>query len=54
MISAMYAASFNESAIAAARNGVNQPFVNTPQICGSASQMNRSCSSVGVARKIHV
>jgi len=54
MISAMYAASFSESAIDAARNGVNQPSRKTHQICGSASQMNSSCSSVGVARKIHV
>jgi hypothetical protein len=54
MISAMYAASFSDSAIAAARNGVNQPSAKTCQISGSASQMNSSWSSVGVARKIQV
>jgi hypothetical protein len=50
----MYAASFSDSVIAAARNAVNQPPLKTGQSCGSASQMKRSCSSVGVARKIHV
>jgi hypothetical protein len=50
----MYAASFSESAIDAARNGVNHPSAKTCQICGSASQMKSSCKSVGVARKIQV
>jgi hypothetical protein len=50
----MYAASFRESAIAAARNGVNQFWVKTCETCGRASQMNSSCSRVGIARKIHV
>jgi hypothetical protein len=50
----MYAASFSASAMNAARKGENQPWRNTPQIPGSASQTNSSCSSVGVARKIQV
>jgi hypothetical protein len=50
----MYAASFSESAIDAARNGVNQLSAKTCEISGRTSQMTRSCSSVGVARKIHV
>jgi hypothetical protein len=54
MISTMYAASFSDSAIAAARNGVNQFSVKTCETCGSASQMKSSCSSVGVARNSHV
>jgi hypothetical protein len=54
MISAMYAASFSDSAIAAAMNGVNQLSANGCQSSGSASQMKSSCSSVGVARNSHV
>jgi hypothetical protein len=54
MISTMYAASFSESAIAAARNGVNQFSVKTCDTCGNASQMKSSWSSVGVARNSHV
>ena len=50
MISDMYAASFSDSAIQAAANGVNQLPAKAPQICGSAYQMKYSCSSVGVAR----
>ena len=50
MISDMYAASFSDSAIHAATNGVNQLAAKPRQICGSAYQMKNSCSSVGVAR----
>ena len=50
MISAMYAASFSDSAIQAARNGVNHEPAKTGHSCGSASQMKISCRSVGVAR----
>ena len=54
MISDMYAASFNDSAMNAARNGLNQSLANVLQICGRPFQMNRSCRSVGVARKIQL
>ena len=54
MISDIYAASFNERAIKAARNGLNQLAANVGQSCGSAYQMKISCSSVGVARKIQL
>jgi hypothetical protein len=50
----MYAASFSDSAMNAARKGENQLSRKTPQIPGSASQMKSSCSSVGVARNSHV
>src|SRR3954452_9277974 len=50
MISDMYAPSFSESAIHPARNGVNHVLANPLQSCGSASQMIKSCSRVGVAR----
>ena len=50
MISDMYAASFSDSAIHAAMNGVNQLPAKPVQICGSAYQMKNSCKSVGVAR----
>ena len=54
MISDMYAASFNDSAMNAARNGLNQSLANVLQICGRPFQMNNSCKSVGVARKIQL
>ena len=50
MISAMYAASFSDSATHAARNGVNHEPAKTGQSCGSASHTKMSWSSVGVAR----
>ena len=43
-------ASFSDSAIHAAMNGVNQLAAKPVQSCGSAYQMKNSCSSVGVAR----
>jgi hypothetical protein len=54
MISDMYAASFSDNAMNAARNGLNQLSANTGHSCGSAFQMKSSCSSVGVARKIQL
>ena len=51
MISPMYAASFKDSAMNAAKNGVYQLCANTPQICGKTSQTISSSNSVGVARK---
>ena len=54
MISHMYAASFSDSATNAARNGVNHVPEKNGDSCGSAFQMNRSWSSVGVARKIQL
>src|SRR5437763_1758166 len=50
-ISDMYAASFSESVIHAAMNGVNQLCAKTCHHVGSAYQTKYSCSSVGVARK---
>ena len=46
--------SFNDSAMNAARNGLNQSLANVLQICGRPFQMNNSCKSVGVARKIQL
>ena len=54
MISDMYAASFKESAMKAARNGLNQLPANTGHSCGNAFQMKSNCRSVGVARKIQL
>ncbi len=54
MISDMYAPSFSESAMNAAMNGVNQLCAKPVQSCGSAYQMKKSWSSVGVARKIQL
>jgi hypothetical protein len=51
MISDMYAPSLSERAIHAAMNGVNQLEANPDQSWGSAYQMKKSWSSVGVARK---
>ena len=48
------AASFNDSAMNAARNGLNQSLAKVLQICGKPFQMNSSCSKVGVARKIQL